>query len=92
MPSSIEEIGYIWNFPSSTAFIISSLRFKFLTFWIGIITPFSPFKPLDLHTLKKPSILSVTPPTGWISPFWFTEPVTARLCFIGIPERLDNIA
>ena len=31
-------------------------------------------------------------PMGWISPFWFTEPVTAILCLIGRPARLDNMA
>ena len=41
---------------------------------------------------KNPSILSFTPPIGWISPFWLTEPVTAIAWLIGIPAKLDKIA
>ena len=45
-----------------------------------------------MQILKNPSIFSFTPPIGCISPFWFTEPVTAIDWFIGIPERLESIA
>ena len=77
IPSSIFDTAYIWNFLSFTACTTSSLKFKFLTFSCGIITPCSPFSPLSLHISKNPSIFSFTPPIDCISPFWLTEPVTA---------------
>ena len=36
------------------------------------------------QTSKNPSIFSLTPPIGWISPRWFTEPVTAMACRSGM--------
>ena len=29
---------------------------------------------------------------GWTSPYWFTEPVTAMYCRMGLPERLESSA
>ena len=58
----------------------------------GIMTPCFPVNPLALQTSKKPSIFSLTPPMGWISPFWLTEPVTAMSCRRGMPAMLERRA
>ena len=92
IPSSIVEIAYMWNKLFFTASTTSSSKWRFLTFWIGIITLWLPSKPLSLHIWKNPSIFSLTPPIGCISPFWFTDPVTAKDWLIGIPDKLESRA
>ncbi len=61
-------------------------------FRFGIITPCFPVKPFSLHISKNPSIFSLTPPIGCISPFWLTDPVTAIYCLIDTPDMPDKIA
>lgn len=49
-------------------------------------------KALDLAGGVEAFDLAVNPPTGWISPFWLMEPVTAKFCFRGMPEMLERRA
>src|SRR5438309_8638769 len=67
-------MAQIWNFPCRTASTTSGRSIRLGTFCTGIITPWRPVSPSALHTAKYPSIFSLTPPMGWISPFWLTEP------------------
>ena len=54
--------------------------------------PWDPVSPLSEQSRKKPSIFSFTPPTGWISPCWFTDPVTAKPWSMGTPDNSERRA
>ena len=68
------------------------MSIRFLTFLLGIMTPWEPVSPFALQISKNPSIFSFTPPMGWTSPLWFMEPVTAMPWSSGTPERLEKRA
>ena len=78
--------------PLLTASTTSSFSIRWRSLALGIMTPWVPVSPLALQTAKKPSILKLTPPIGWILPRWLTLPVTAIPCLIGTPDRADSRA
>lgn len=68
----------------------SSMRWRRLR--RGISTPCWPVRPIISQLRKKPSIFSLMPPTGSISPCWFSAPVTAMPWRTGTPAMDDSNA
>ena len=92
IPSSMVPTGQMWNWPAFTASMTSSLSIRFWTLLCGMITPCWPVNPFTLQMAKKPSIFSFTPPMACTWPNWFTEPVTAKRCWMGRPESEERSA